>query len=209
LLVFFDFAGKSKPSWQGQSSYSLVDNHRVRGAKIAGFISLDLKPERCVSNPPKSTVTRTFRKIGNPSCITLLSEQISTSHQQPAKRTGCLAVGGAQPHPRPTELCARLHQPSFFCTRRAHHPRAARSTVVARFPVVLATRELHHCRRRRASVLRRPEGRSSIVSFSAVGGGLVHTTGLHLQLAQLHLSLAWCPSRYLHPRVAPVSCPCR
>jgi hypothetical protein len=114
LLVFFDFAGKSKPSWQGQSSYSLVDNHRVRGAKIAGFISLDLKPERCVSNPPKSTVTRTFRKIGNPSCITLLSEQISTSHQQPAKRTGCLAVGGAQPHPRPTELCARLHQPSFF-----------------------------------------------------------------------------------------------
>jgi hypothetical protein len=97
----------------------------------------------------------------------------------------------------------------FFCTRWAHHPRAARSTVVARFPVVLATRELHHCRRRRASVLRRPEGRSSIVSFSAVGGGLVHTTGLHLQLAQLHLSLAWCPSRYLHPRVAPVSCPCR
>jgi hypothetical protein len=69
LLVFFDFAGKSKPSWQGQSSCSLVDKHRVHGAKIAGFISLDLKPDRCVSNPPKSIVTQTFRKIGNPSRI--------------------------------------------------------------------------------------------------------------------------------------------
>jgi hypothetical protein len=69
--VFFDFAGKSKPSWQGQLSCSLVDNHRVHGAKIAGFISLDLKPDRCVSNPPKSIVTRTFRKIGNPIRITI------------------------------------------------------------------------------------------------------------------------------------------
>jgi hypothetical protein len=33
--------------------------------------------------------------------------------------------------------------------------------------------------------MRRPEGRSSNVSFSAVGGGLVRATGLHLQLAQL------------------------
>jgi hypothetical protein len=79
----------------------------------------------------------------------------------------------------------------------------------ARIPVVLATSGLHHCRRRRASVMRRPEGRSSNVSFSAVGGGLVRATGLHLQLAQLRLSRAWPPSRDLRPRVAPVSCPRR
>jgi hypothetical protein len=56
LLVFFDFTGKSKPSWRGQSSYSLVDNQRIRGAKVVGVISLDLKPDRCVSNLPKSIV---------------------------------------------------------------------------------------------------------------------------------------------------------
>jgi hypothetical protein len=54
--VFFDFVGKGKPSWRGQSSCSLVDNQRIHGAKVAGVISLDLKPDRCVSNPPKSLV---------------------------------------------------------------------------------------------------------------------------------------------------------
>jgi hypothetical protein len=42
-----------KPSWRGQSSYSLVDNQRVCGAKIAGFISLDSNLNRCVSSLPK------------------------------------------------------------------------------------------------------------------------------------------------------------
>jgi hypothetical protein len=56
LLVFFDFAGKSKPSWRGQSRGSLVGNQRIRGAKVVGFISSDLKPNRCVSNLPKSIV---------------------------------------------------------------------------------------------------------------------------------------------------------
>jgi hypothetical protein len=48
----------------------LVDNQRIRGAKVAGVISLDLKPDRCVSNPPKSIVILTFRMIGNPRLIT-------------------------------------------------------------------------------------------------------------------------------------------
>jgi hypothetical protein len=56
LLVFFDFIGKSRSSWRGQSSCSLVDNQRIRGAKAVGVISLDLKVDRCVSNPPKSIV---------------------------------------------------------------------------------------------------------------------------------------------------------
>jgi hypothetical protein len=56
LACVLQFAGKSKPSWRGQSSSSSADNQRIRGAKVAGFISLDLKPDRCVSNPPKSIV---------------------------------------------------------------------------------------------------------------------------------------------------------
>jgi hypothetical protein len=56
LACVLRFAGKSKPSWRGQSSSSSADNQRIRGAKVAGFISLDLKPDRCVSNPPKSIV---------------------------------------------------------------------------------------------------------------------------------------------------------
>jgi hypothetical protein len=56
LACVLRFAGKSKPSWRGQSSNSYVDNQRIRGAKVAGFFSLDLKPDRCVSNPPKSIV---------------------------------------------------------------------------------------------------------------------------------------------------------
>jgi hypothetical protein len=56
LACVLQFAGKSKPSWRGQSSSSLADNQRIRGAKVEGFISLDLKSDRCVSNPPKSIV---------------------------------------------------------------------------------------------------------------------------------------------------------
>jgi hypothetical protein len=56
LACVLRFAGKSKPFWRGQSSSSSADNQRIRGAKVAGFISLDLKPDRCVSNPPKSIV---------------------------------------------------------------------------------------------------------------------------------------------------------
>jgi hypothetical protein len=36
--------------------YCLVDNQRIHDAKVAGIISLDLKPDRCVSNPPKLIV---------------------------------------------------------------------------------------------------------------------------------------------------------
>jgi hypothetical protein len=56
LACVLRFAGKSKPSWRGQSSSSSADNQRIRGTKVTGFISLDLKPDWCVSNPLKSIV---------------------------------------------------------------------------------------------------------------------------------------------------------
>jgi hypothetical protein len=38
-----------QPSWRGQSACDTVDNQRRHGAKVAGFGSLDLKPDRCVT----------------------------------------------------------------------------------------------------------------------------------------------------------------
>jgi hypothetical protein len=48
LTCVLCFKSRDYPSWRGQLDCDTVDNQRSHGAKIAGFESADLKPDRCV-----------------------------------------------------------------------------------------------------------------------------------------------------------------